>query len=134
MTRARDEADGGASRTFSRRHRLSGASAFARVFAGRLRKERWPLVVWVRSNGLSEPRLGLSISRAVGTAVTRNRLKRRLREAFRTLRRELPRGKGGAYDLVVGARAHEDLDLPEYRRLMHEAVEALHRVSEKREA
>lgn len=46
------------------------------------------------------PRLGLTVSRRVGGAVVRNRVKRRLREWFRQHRSGCPAGK----DLVIIAR------------------------------
>ena len=46
------------------------------------------------------PRLGITVTRRVGNAVTRNRVKRRVRECFRRRRREL----GHAIDVVVIAR------------------------------
>jgi ribonuclease P protein component len=53
---------------------------------------------------LASSRLGLAVPRAVGNAVVRNRLKRRLRELFRTrLRRELDE-RPGPCDLVIRAR------------------------------
>jgi ribonuclease P protein component len=42
------------------------------------------LVVYARPNELSINRLGLSVSKRVGKAVTRNRVKRLLREAVRS--------------------------------------------------
>lgn len=45
-------------------------------------------------------RLGLTVSTKVGNAVVRNRIRRRLRELFRTRRSALPRG----LDMVVIAR------------------------------
>ena len=51
-------------------------------------------------NRLDYPRLGLAVAaRAVGNAVSRNRIRRIVREAFRLRQRELP-----AIDLVVSAR------------------------------
>ena len=47
----------------------------------------------------SEPRLGLAVSRKVGGAVDRNRVKRRLRDAFERVSPELPPGHD--YVLVV---------------------------------
>jgi ribonuclease P protein component len=45
------------------------------------------------------PRLGLTVPRALGGAVTRNRIKRRLRAAFR-----LHRAEFGAWDIVLNPR------------------------------
>ena len=75
-------------------------------------------------NGLDHPRLGLSVSRKVGGAVVRNRWKRLLREAFRLVRRELPRG----IDLVVIPRAQVE---PELQRLMASLAELARRAERK---
>jgi ribonuclease P protein component len=48
----------------------------------------------------SETRVGLTVSSKVGNAVVRNRVRRKLRELFRTRRSELPRG----LDMVLIAR------------------------------
>jgi len=65
-------------------------------------------------NGLPESRLGLAIPRRVGKATTRNQIKRRLREAFRLLRREMPAG----YDLIVQVRPHRPMDFEAYRQYL----------------
>ena len=51
-------------------------------------------------NELGTPRLGLSVSRRVGNAVTRNTVRRRLGEVFYAALPEVP----GGLDLVVSAR------------------------------
>lgn len=53
------------------------------------------------ANGTDETRLGITVSSRVGNAVVRARLRRHLREVFRTRRREFPAG----VDVVVIARS-----------------------------
>jgi len=85
------------------RMRLSRSADFDRVFRhGRSHAGReFVLYVFPRGEG-NEPRLGLSVSRKVGGAVERNRVKRLLREAFALDGDRLPAGT----DAVVVAR-HE---------------------------
>ena len=56
------------------------------------------LALRARPNGLAVSRFGFSVSKAVGGAVVRNRVKRRLREAARD--QEVQQG----WDLVLAAR------------------------------
>lgn len=50
------------------------------------------LVFQYTSENFSCPRIGISVSKKFGSAVTRNRFKRRVRETFRRLKHTLPAG------------------------------------------
>jgi ribonuclease P protein component len=93
---------------FPARWRLRRQADFEQVHRGQAYAADDVLVVRACANGLGETRIGISLSRKVGTAVVRNRWKRLIREAFRQHRAELPAG----LDLVVrtrkGARADAD--------------------------
>jgi ribonuclease P protein component len=116
--------------TLPRDARLRGRGAFSRVYDQKVRESRGPVTVYAAPNELEYSRLGLSLSRKVGTAVRRNRIKRLLREAFRLLRHDLPRG----YDLLIVVRPHEPMILAEYQRLLSASIVKLHQLWEKRQS
>jgi ribonuclease P protein component len=84
-----------------RRGRLSRSAEFERVYRQGQSRANRHLVVYAFANASTDaPRLGLSVSRAIGGAVQRNRVKRLLREAFARAEGELRSG----HDVVVVAR------------------------------
>jgi ribonuclease P protein component len=87
----------------ARRARLSRSAEFERAYRqGRSHGNRH-LVLYTfprAADAGDDPRLGLSVSRKVGGAVDRNRVKRLLREAFAAESQLVPAGQ----DLVVVAR------------------------------
>ena len=76
------------------------------------------LIIYACENGLTHSRLGMSVSRKVGNAVVRNRLRRLYREAFRLTKAELPAG----LDLVLVPRGSEMPALDELKDLLRKLV------------
>jgi ribonuclease P protein component len=84
-----------------RRHRLTRSHDFDAVYRrGRSVSTRFLVLYWfAREDASDEPRLGLAVPRRVGSAVVRNRVKRRLREVWRSRLESIPAGCD--YVLVV---------------------------------
>jgi ribonuclease P protein component len=84
-----------------RRNRLSRSRDFDAVYRhGRSVSTRYLVLYWFsRDEEEDEPRLGLAVPKAVGTAVTRNRMKRRLRELWQERLVRIPAGHD--YVLIV---------------------------------
>jgi ribonuclease P protein component len=89
---------------FLKAEHLRRPDDFQRVYDRRRSvSDEW-LIVYACENGLGHCRLGLSVSRKVGGAVQRNRLRRLYREAFRLTKHELPSG----LDLVLIPRKKDE--------------------------
>lgn len=85
----------------ARRGRLSRSAEFERAYRqGRSHGNRHLIVYAFPRCAGEEARLGVSVSRKVGGAVDRNRVKRLLREAFDAEAAAVPAG----HDVVVVAR------------------------------
>ncbi|MGH9575412.1 MAG: ribonuclease P protein component [Candidatus Acidiferrales bacterium] len=67
---------------------------------GKRRSSR-EFTVFFRANGLEHSRFGWSIKKALGGAVRRNRIRRRLREIVRLHRKEISPG----WDVVIHPRS-----------------------------
>ncbi len=86
-----------------RRHRLSRSRDFDAVYRrGTSASTRYLVLHWFprEDDPEGDPRLGLAVPRAVGSAVVRNKMKRQLREAWKRLLSQVPPG----HDYVLQAR------------------------------
>lgn len=81
-------------------NRLKKRQDFKRVYQRGKSNKNWAFVLYYRPNNLGEARLGFSVSKKIGNAICRNKMKRRLREACRLEMSAFTKG----YDYVFIAR------------------------------
>ena len=104
--------------SFPKRSRVRKQSDFDAVYRAATYAADNLLVMQVRLNGLNVTRLGLSVSKKVGDAPTRNKWKRTIREVFRKCRHALPPG----LDLVVRPRKGAVLNYQELQKAFPKLV------------
>lgn len=107
---------------FTQAQRLHGKTAFIAVYQQGKRWYGGSLVIVAVPNDLKFNRLGLSVSRKVGNAVKRHRIKRLLRESFRLSQCEQPTG----YDIIIIVRPHDLFPQPEYQTILLKSITKLH--------
>jgi ribonuclease P protein component len=101
---------------FPKDYRLLRRSEFRQVYEAGQRRSAPIGVIFFRPNGLSITRLGITAPTKLGGAVLRNRVKRRVREAFRLNRLAIPAG----WDIVVNPR--EAMATVEFSKLVQELL------------
>jgi ribonuclease P protein component len=104
--------------TFRPAEHLRRPAEFRRVYDRRRSVSDAWLIVYACENGLPHLRLGLSVSRKVGPATHRNRLRRLYKEAFRLTRHTMPVG----LDLVLIPRKPDEPTLEALRRALPRLV------------
>lgn len=85
---------------FPRDCRLVRRSEFDAVYREGRRRSSPMFLVFLRPNGQEISRFGMSVKKAQGGAVLRNRIRRRVREVLRVHRREITPG----WDIVIHPR------------------------------
>jgi len=86
--------------TFSRSERLRKTADFDRAYSEGKRIAGSYAVLFFCPSPSGRTRLGLSVSKKIGKAVARNRVKRLLREVFRLDKHKVKKG----YDILLVAR------------------------------
>jgi ribonuclease P protein component len=81
--------------------RLLRRSDFQAVYRDGRRKSNQPFLIFIRPNGRNISRFGMSVKKAQGGAVLRNRIRRRVREIVRLHRQEIAAG----WDIVIHPRS-----------------------------
>lgn len=89
------------SQSFPKSLRLLRRAEYRKVYDEGRRRSAPICTIFYRANGLTRTRLGITTTKALGSAVTRNRIRRRLREVFRLHRTAIPAG----WDVVLNPRS-----------------------------
>jgi ribonuclease P protein component len=110
---------------FPREARLVRRGDFDAVYRAGKRRSSSHFTVFFRANQLPVSRFGFSIKKALGGAVVRNRMKRRLREAVRLARV----GQAGAVDVVINPK--KSVLTLEFSVLLEEVGRALEVIAKK---
>lgn len=76
-------------------------SEYDAVYRDGRRRSSAQFLVFYRENGLGRSRFGISVKKALGGAVVRNRIRRRIREILRLNHSEIPSG----WDMVIHPRS-----------------------------
>lgn len=82
---------------FPRDARIVRRGDFDAVYRAGKRRSNSHFTVFFRANDLPQSRFGFSIKKALGGAILRNRMRRRIREIVRCHRQEIPVG----WDFVI---------------------------------
>ena len=86
---------------FPRAARLVRRSEYDAVYRSGQRRASSQFIVFFRANGTPGNRFGMSVKKALGGAVVRNRIRRRIREILRRNGSEIPSG----WDIVIHPRS-----------------------------
>lgn len=92
--------------------RLKKNKDFQLVFQSGVSKANRQFVVYFTDRPGESFRVGISVSKRVGNAVTRNRIKRTVREVFRLLEEDLAEGKDY---VIIARRPTAEMDFREMR-------------------
>lgn len=94
---------------FPKESRLLKNEQFRTVLNRRVTASDGLLIIFACENQCGYPRLGISISKSVGSALCRNRFKRLIREAWRLNQQQIPQGCD--YLIMASARFSQMVEI-----------------------
>ena len=94
-------------------------SLFRRLYSKGKTASSFDIVVYTLPNRAGGNRVGITVSTKVGPAVIRNRVRRRIKEAYRTLEGNIP---GGINMVIVARSASVNRTMPQIRALLKELL------------
>jgi len=101
--------------TLGRRQRLRTKGDIQRAFDSGLRRHHRPLSACIfRRTDNAATRIVVSIGRRCGNAVMRNRIRRRIREAYRLRQQHFPQG----LDILIMVKPHRPLPMADYQDVL----------------
>ncbi len=107
---------------FPKSKRLLRKRDFDRIYQTGTGVTCYPLRMICQPNNKRVHRLGLAVPKRVGGAVTRNRIRRCLREAFRHMHWEASTG----YDVMIIVQANLKMTPDDYRCLIAKGMTSVH--------
>ena len=108
-----------ASFPFPKTNRLLNRKDFVNLNKSGKRYHTAHFTLIFKQNGLDDTRLGITVSKKIGNAVKRNRVKRLIREFFRLHKKFFPQ----RYDIVIVAKmGASDLDFSKIKEELGEII------------
>ena len=106
--------------TFSKARRICRNADFKRVYAlGKKIRASSLTLYWLKTSDEQPARIGVAVGRKVANAVIRNRIKRRIREIYRTYPQPL---SPGYWILVNAKRECAEMDINLLRESFYAAI------------
>lgn len=88
-------------------------SLFRRLYSKGKTVSSFDIIMYTLPNRSGGNRLGITVSTKVGNAVVRNRIRRRIKEAYRTVETNIP---SGVNMVIVARSAAKNRKMPEIRK------------------
>ncbi len=106
--------------TFSREQKLRGRELFDHLYKTGKKRVSHPLTAYAERRADNDgSRIGISVANRCGSAVVRNKMRRRIREAFRLMQHDLPVGT----DWLVIVRPHKPLEVAVYQARLRQVLQ-----------